>query len=134
MKISNWSINGLVSIRILVGLLMAYHGLEVFKTDTMNSYLEWEVIRKLPFPVFLTYAGKLIELLTGLCVAGGLFTRTAALLMSANMLFICFYIGNGRFYYEDQHPFLFALLAMVFFFTGSVKWGLDDCFYKMKKT
>lgn len=133
MEISNRTSSGLVVIRIVLGLLMAYHGLEVFKTDTMNSYLEWEVIRKLPFPVFLTYTGKLIELVTGLFVAAGLFTRISALFMAVNMLFICFYIGHGRFYYEDQHPFLFALLALIFFFAGSVKWGLDDYFYKRKK-
>lgn len=133
MEISNRTSSGLVVIRIVLGLLMAYHGLEVFKTDTMNSYLEWEVIRKLPFPVFLTYTGKLTELVTGLFVAAGLFTRVSALLMSGNMLFICFYIGSGRFYYEDQHPFLFALLALIFFFAGSVKWGLDDCFHKRNK-
>jgi putative oxidoreductase len=134
MKISNWNTNGLAAIRIIVGLLMFYHGLEVFKTNTMNSYLEWEVIKKLPFPVLLTYSGKLIELITGFCFATGLFMRIAAVFMAGNMLFICFYIGSGKFYYEDQHPFLFALLALVFFFLGSVKYGLDDYFVKMKRS
>jgi putative oxidoreductase len=55
----------------------------------------------------------------------GLITRIAAVLMVTDMLFICFKIGSGKFYYEDQHPFLFALIALVFFFTGPVKWSLD---------
>lgn len=125
--------NGLFVIRVLTGLMIFYHGLEVFKPDTMNSYQEWEVIKNLPFPVLLTYTGKIIELLTGICIALGLFTRIATLLMAGNMLFICFYIGSGKFWYEDQHAFLFAVLAMVFFFCGSVKYGLDDYFFKSKK-
>ena len=126
----NWKDNGLFFIRVLTGLMMFYHGLEVFKPDTMNSYLEWEVIKKLPFPVLMTYTGKVIELLTGICIALGLFTRIAALLMTGNMLFICFYIGNGKFWYEDQHAFLFAVLALVFCFAGPVKYSLDNYFKK----
>ncbi len=129
----NWKDNGLFVIRVLTGLMMFYHGLEVFKPDTMNSYQEWEVIKKLPFPVLLTYLGKVAELVTGIFIALGLYTRIAALIMAGNMLFICFYVGKGRFWYEDQHAFLFAVLAMVFFFAGSVKYGFDDYLSKSEK-
>ena len=117
---------GLASIRILTGLLMAYHGLEIFNSETMRMYAEWDVIKALPFSYFMPYVGKSIELITGIFFVLGLYTRFAALFMAGNMLFICFYIGSGKFYYEDQHPFLFALIALVFFFTGSVKFGLDN--------
>jgi len=129
----NWKDNGLFVIRVLTGLMMFYHGLEVFKPDTMNSYQEWEVIKKLPFPVLLTYLGKVAELVTGIFIALGLYTRIAALIMAGNMMFICFYVGKGRFWYEDQHAFLFAVLAMVFFFAGSVKYGFDDYLSKSEK-
>ncbi len=46
------------------------------------------------------------------------------------MLFFCFFIGNGRFYYEEQHPFLFAVLVIIFIFTGPIKWALDFRFFK----
>lgn len=129
-KNQNWQQNGLAVVRILTGLLMFYHGLEIFDPGTMKKYLEWDVIIALPFPGFMTYLGKGIELITGLFFILGLFTRMAALIMAVNMLFICFYIGSGKFYYEDQHPFIFAMLATVFFFTGSVKFGLDNHFFK----
>jgi len=122
--------NGLVLIRIITGLLMFYHGLEVFKPETMKIYLQWDIVQALPFPTFMIYLGKAIELISGLCFVLGLFTRIAALFMAVNMLFICFYIGNGKFYYEDQLPFIFAILAMVFFFTGSIKLGLDNFYFK----
>lgn len=128
-----WQTNGLVFLRIVTGLLMAYHGLEVFKPETIKGYSEWEVIKKLPAPLFMAYLGKGMELATGLCLTLGLFTRIAALFLFIEMIFICFKIGNGKFYYEDQHPFIFALLALVFFFTGPVKFGLDNLLFKKRK-
>jgi uncharacterized membrane protein YphA (DoxX/SURF4 family) len=128
MKTQNWQRNGLAVIRIITGILIIYHGVEIFQPDIMNIYLGWDVIKALPFPVFMIYSGKGIELATGIFITLGLFTRIAALLLTLNMLFICFYVGSGKFYYEDQHPFIFAMLAMVFFFIGSVKFGLDNRF------
>jgi putative oxidoreductase len=78
----------------------------------------------------MLYTGKTVELLAGICLMVGLFTRVAAILIAADMLFICFYIGSGKFYYQDQHPFLFAVIALVFFFTGPVKWNLDQMLFK----
>jgi putative oxidoreductase len=125
-----WDAEGLAVIRIIVGLLMAYHGMEVFDRPTMMPYLEWDVIKSLPAPEFMLYLGKGMELITGICFVLGLFTRIAALFMMIDMLFICFVVGSGRFYYQDQHPFLFALIASVFFFTGPVKWSLDQRFFR----
>lgn len=125
-----WHETGMALLRILVGLLMTYHGLEIFQPAIMAGYQEWDVIKNMPAPVFMVYLGKTLEFITGLCLTFGIFTRIAALLMAINLLFICFVIGNGRFYYEDQHPFNFALLALVFFFTGPVKWSLDERLFK----
>jgi putative oxidoreductase len=124
-----WYNEGLVFIRVLVGILMAYHGLEIFDRSIMEGYLQWDVIKVLPAPELATYVGKTMELITGVCFILGIFTRIAALIMAADMLFICFYVGSGKFYYQDQHPFLFALIALVFFFTGPVKWSLDQLFF-----
>ena len=124
-----WYNEGMVFIRVLVGALMTYHGIEIFDRPVMEGYLQWDVIKSLPAPESAVYIGKAVELTTGLCFILGLFTRIAALLMMADMLFICFYVGSGKFYYQDQHPFLFALIAFVFFFTGPVKWSLDERFF-----
>lgn len=124
-----WQNNGLAILRLITGLLMAYHGWEVFDNHKMSEYAKWDVIKALPASVFVVYLGKSLELGSGIFLALGLFTRLAALLMAINMLFICFKVGNGKFYYEDQHPFLFAMLAMVFFLTGPVKWSIDQLIF-----
>ncbi|MEP6735650.1 MAG: DoxX family protein, partial [Chryseolinea sp.] len=122
--------NGMMTLRILAGAMMAYHGVEVFDTPTMDNYATWDMIKNLPGARLMVYLGKGIELVTGICFVIGLFTRIAAVLMCIDMLYICFFVGHGRFYYEDQHPFLFALLALVFFFTGPVKLSVDGVLFK----
>jgi uncharacterized membrane protein YphA (DoxX/SURF4 family) len=118
---------GLALIRIFVGLMMTYHGWEVFDYETMKGYFDWEQIKALPFPpAFSAYAGKGAELVTGLCLTFGFLTRINALAMVLNMTFITFFMGEGRFYYQDQHPFLFAIIGAIFFFTGPVKWSVDQ--------
>jgi len=129
---SVWQENGLAVLRIITGLLMLYHGLEVFNPGKMQEYAKWEVIKVMPSPLLMVYLGKGLEFFTGLCFVVGFATRITALIMAANMLFICFKVGNGKFYYEDQHPFLFALLALVFLFAGPVKWSLDHLIFKRK--
>lgn len=121
---------GLTTIRIITGLLMAYHGLEVFDRPTMASYQTWDVIKTLPAPEVMVYLGKGLELVTGICFTIGFLTRISAIFMAIDMLFICFVVGNGKFYYEDQHPFLFAVIAMIFFFTGPVRWSVDGALEK----
>jgi putative oxidoreductase len=110
---------GMGLLRIITGLLLAYHGLEVFKPDIMNDYLAWDTIKALPFSKVALYLGKGIELVGGILLTLGLFTRLAAAAGAIVMLFICFYIGSGRFWYEDQHPYLFAMLCTVFLVFGS---------------
>jgi putative oxidoreductase len=127
-----WQNNGLAILRIITGLLMTYHGWEVFDSKTIQGYADWEVIKKLPAPLFMAYVGKGLELVTGICFVLGLFTRAAALFMFTDMIFICFKVGNGKFWYDDQHPFIFALLALVFFFTGPVQWSLDKRLFNKK--
>jgi putative oxidoreductase len=122
---------GLASIRIFVGLMMTYHGWEVFDNELMKGYFDWPQIKALPFPpAFSAYAGKGAELITGLCLIFGFLTRFAAIVMFLNMIFITFFMGEGRFYYQDQHPFLFAVIAAIFFFTGPVKWSMDQKIFK----
>jgi len=122
--------NVYAAIRIIVGLLMAYHGLEVFNSDLMVEYSKWDQFKSLSLSLPIVYIGKGLELITGLLFVLGLFTRISALFMAINMLTICFLVGGGKFWYEDQHPFLFALIAILFFFNGSGKWSLDNKFEK----
>ena len=118
--------------RIIIGIFLIYHGQEVFDRNKIEEYSKWEVIQKMPSPLFMAYLGKGMELITGILLTLGLFTRIASLCMAITMLFIVFIIGSGKFYLDDQHPFLFALIGILFFFTGPVKWSIDKKLFKEK--
>jgi uncharacterized membrane protein YphA (DoxX/SURF4 family) len=60
----------------------------------------------------------------------GLFTRLAAIIMAITMSGVTFMVGQGRFYMEDQPPFMFVLFAFIFFFDGGYKWSLDNLIFK----
>ena len=120
---------GLGIIRIFTGIFMVYHGWEVFDEEKMNEYTKWMVDMKLYAPSFMAYLGKSIELVSGVLIVLGLFTRIAVIPLAITMLFICFAIGKGRIFMEEQYPFLFVLLSFLFFFNGPGKWSMDKLFF-----
>jgi putative oxidoreductase len=55
----------------------------------------------------------------------GWLTRPAAIIIACTMAYISFFVGNGIVWYNDQHPFMFVLLALLFLFTGPGKYSVD---------
>ena len=123
---------GLAILRMATGLLMAFHGMEVFDAATMRTYYDWEAFQDFSSPERIVYVGKGLEFLTGILLAIGFGTRIVAVCMAVAMLYITFFIGKGRFWYEDQHPFLFVLLALIYFFEGAAIWSVDAHLRKLK--
>ena len=127
-----WQQQGLGLIRIITGFFMIYHGFEVFDAETMNGYLTWDMFKERPSGKFLIYSGKIAELVAGVLLFIGLFTRLSAIVIAVTMLSISMFVGKGRIWYEDQHPFLFVLLALVFVFTGPGSWSVDKSLSQRK--
>lgn len=117
-------------LRITVGALILYHGIDVFNQAQIKEYAQWDVFKNSSSPVLLPYVGKATEFLCGLLLLLGLFTRIGALILIFSMAYITFKIGHGKFWYEDQHPFMFVLFGLLFFFTGPGKWSLDNIIFK----
>src|SRR5690606_27591328 len=118
-------------VRIVVGLLIAYHGHEVFRPELMSTYMEWDTF-KTSSGKFLVYAGKASEFIAGVLLTLGLFTRIGALLAIGTFCYITFMVGNGRFWYEDQHPFMFALFGLLFLLTGPGAWSMDRILFRSR--
>jgi putative oxidoreductase len=123
---------GLALIRIIVGLFMVYHGWEVFDRATMQGYAGWDQFKGLSSPALMVYLGKGAELVAGLLLTAGCLTRLAALVLIVTMLYISFFVGHGKIWYDDQHPFLFVLLGLVFIFSGPGSWSIDGLLHKNK--
>jgi putative oxidoreductase len=125
--------NGLFFIRIVVGLFLVYHGSEIFDAAKMKEFAAWDVFKKSSSASYLVYLGKGAELAGGILLAAGLLTRLACILIIGTMLYISFFIGSGKIWFEDQYPFLFALLALVFFFTGPGNKSIDHLLFDKQK-
>ena len=123
--------NGIAMLRIVVGLLLIYHGVEIFTPETMDTYLQWDMFKG-PYGKFLVYMGKASEFIAGILLLLGLFTRIGALLMVGNFSYITFFVGEGRFWYQEQHPFMFALFGILFLFTGPGAWSVDRIIFAKK--
>lgn len=117
---------GTAIVRVITGLLLAYHGFEVFDAKLMKDYAQWNMFKDLPIGLVLVYLGKGAEFVAGILLALGLFTKLASVITIITMLGIMFFVGHGKFWYEDQHPFLFVLLALIFLFNGGGRWSIDE--------
>ena len=119
-----WQNEGLLFVRVVTGFFLVYHGWEVFDASKMNEYVQWDAFKNHSGKA-LVYAGKLSELISGFLLAFGLGTRVAALMIISTLSYIAFFVGHGKIWYEDQHPFMFVLVGMVFLFTGPGSISLD---------
>ena len=124
--LQNSTDNVIAIVRMIVGAFMIYHGAEIFHPELMERYYQMLADMKMSHAVLLSKFGKSCEFVAGILLTTGLFTRIGALIMAGAMSFITFGIGEGRVYMEEQHPFLFVLFALIFFFDGGKKWSLDN--------
>src|SRR6476620_1259793 len=114
-------------VRIVTGCLLVFHGAETFDAEKMKMYTGWFIERKYARPAAWAYAGKISELLIGISYVTGLATRLASIACILIFVSIIFILGDqGNVFEGDQHPFLFILLALVFFATGPGAWSLGN--------
>ena len=125
-----WQNNGIALIRISVGGFLIYHGCEMFDTPAMNEYFKWDMFKDSSLARVSVYGGKVAELLSGILLVLGLFTRIACLISIFTLCYIAFFVGHGKIWYEDQYPFLFVVIGFVFIFTGPGSLSLDNVIFK----
>jgi len=114
------------ALRAVSGLLFAVHG--------MQKVLGWFATREQP-PVFSQlWIGGVIELVTGLLIAAGLFTRPAAFLASGTMA-VAYIQFHWKFAFADgawlpvlnhgELSVIYCFLFLFLFAAGGGRWSLD---------
>ena len=127
-----WLDGGLACIRFITGAMMIYHGWEVFDAVKMDGYRKWLSDLNFPAHAFMAYLGKGSEFVGGILLLLGWFTRLAAIVIAITMTIVSFGMGHGKILTDDQHPFLFVVLAIAFFFTGPGKYSIDKLMQRGK--
>lgn len=120
---------GLLLFRLFVGLTMAFaHGLG--KLPPSEQLIGGVSSMGFPAPIVFAWAAALAEFVGGVLIAGGLFTRYAA-------LFLAFTMGVAAFVAHAADPFkakemalLYLASAVLLLFTGAGRFSLDSTIRK----
>ena len=114
---------GLDIIRVISGLIIFSFGWEMFNSDQMAGYFEWLTKVGMPLPTIMAYIGKSSELICGLCLALGLYTRLSAIPLMITMCVINFIMLDGNIRTDS---FYLLLIFTSFFFIGGGKLSIDS--------
>jgi uncharacterized membrane protein YphA (DoxX/SURF4 family) len=125
--------DGIAIVRIVVGVMLIFHGWQIFEEQDMQGFADLFVGMSMPYPDAIPYVGKVIEILGGLLLLLGLFTRLATALLFVLFILITFVVGEGKIFTDNQLPFLFALVCLLFFFTGSGRLSIDYVLFANRK-
>jgi len=122
---------GAVILRVVAGLIIFKYGLEIFSGDKMKGYTDWLTDLGFPAPGFMAYTGKLCELIGGMLMALGLFTRLAAIPLLITMSVIGFVMGEPELLAADG-SILLLLIFLHFLLVGPGKLSLDHILFTKK--
>jgi len=122
---------GAVILRVVAGLIIFKYGLEIFSGDKMKGYTDWLTDLGFTAPGFMAYTGKLCELIGGMLMALGLFTRLAAIPLLITMSVIGFVMGEPELLAADG-SILLLLIFLHFLLVGPGKLSLDHILFTKK--
>jgi len=115
--------------RFATGAVLVPHGIQKVFFLPISRYTETIAAKGLPFPELLAYLTFFTESVAAICLAIGLFTRVAAVMIWIEMLVIVFlfqwqygYFWTNRGY---EYALLWLLLCTAIFFRGGGRYSVD---------
>jgi putative oxidoreductase len=115
--------------RFAAGAVLAPHGIQKLLHQPISRYIETIGGKGLPFAELLAYLTYFTESVAAICLAIGLFTRAAAVMIWIEMAVIItvFLWPNGYFWTNRGIEFalLWLLLCTAIIFRGSGRWSVD---------
>jgi putative oxidoreductase len=115
---------GALLMRLLLSASMIYHGYDkVIPHAALNHYSHY--IATLGLPAWLGYVSAFTELIGGVLLLVGLFTRLAAALVAINMYVAFFTVGIHQGFGIYSGILALAVIATMLLFYGAGALGLD---------
>ncbi|MFN0118203.1 MAG: DoxX family protein [Elusimicrobiota bacterium] len=127
---------GLLILRVLMGLGMAYHGYQKVFGGIMPRMAEGLTQMGMPAPTIMAWLAGLAELVGGLFIAIGLGTRISAFFVFVTMAVAFFWAHAKDPFQVKELAFLYGAVALSFVFTGGGRFSIDSliCCRKCSKS
>jgi len=116
--------NAAILVRIAISLVVLWFGLnQIFNRELLIGYLP-QFAYTLPIePFTILFFSGIFEVVFGLLLIIGLFTRIASFLLALHILVIAFFLGYNDVAIRDYG---LALVTFAIFLHGPDKWCLDN--------
>ncbi len=124
----------LIILRIWLGIAFIMHGLPgVFNSDYMAGHAGFMESIEIPMPYLMAYLSKGGELLAGVFLLLGLFTKPAALFVIINMLVATFFAMRGDIFgdFQAEISFTYLLMALALFLARPTGFSMDQRLWKV---
>ena len=122
---------GILVLRLALGISMAYHGYLKFMSGAEGLYKVGAMLSPLgisgSYELFGTFAA-FSELLGGILVALGLFTRLGSLLL-AGVLFTATILHLDAGFFSWDYPSQMVFAALAIFFMGGGRYSVDAALF-----
>lgn len=128
-KLLNQPDFGLLALRLFAGLAMAFaHGLG--KVPPSEGFIGAVEGLGFPLPILFAWGAGLAELVGGLFIALGLFTRHSAFFLGFTMAVAAFGQHGADPFKLKELSLMYLFVCILFVFTGAGKFSLDRIFRK----
>ena len=115
---------GLLALRLGFGLTLAFgHGLD--KALALGKFMQSVARHGFPVPEVMAPLAMLSELVGGIFLALGLYTRPASAFVIFTMLGAAFVVHGGDPFSKKETALAYALVAFVLIVTGPGRYSLD---------
>ncbi len=117
---------GLLALRIMTGLGIAYHGYgKLFDEGRMEQFAQGVSEMGFPLPALFAWMAALSELVGGLLVALGAFTRYAAFFIFCTMTVAAFIAHAGDPFTGKEKALLYWTLSIALMLMGGGRYAVE---------
>jgi putative oxidoreductase len=115
--------------RFATGAVLFPHGVQKVFFAPLHNYVDTIAAHRIPFPTFFAYCLLFTEFVAAACLALGLFTRLAAIMIWIEMtvIILLFQWQFGYFWTNRgiEYALLWWLLCLAIFFRGGGRYSID---------